>query len=108
MPFPALTRVEKKYKEDGCRVHHLSNIQEHHLQRGKQWDPPTSPLYLTNKEGADARLHWAVSWLQALSCTPLPPPDPHIYISLYMYIQAHTCTHTQRGPCNFHVEQERG
>lgn len=25
-----------------------------------------------------------------------------------MYIQAHTCTHTQRGPCNFHVEQGEG
>lgn len=35
-----------------------------------------------------------------------PSPDP-TYISLYTYIQAHTCTHTQGGPCNVHVEQEK-
>lgn len=40
-----------------------------------------------------------------LHSTPTLLPGPRIYISLYMYIHAHTCTHTQRGPCNFHVEQ---
>lgn len=35
-------------------------------------------------------------------------PGPYIYISLYMYIHAHTCTHTKRGPCNFHIKQEEG
>lgn len=46
--------------------------------------------------GADDRLHWAVSWLQALSCTPLPPPTP-TYISLYtcIYRRTHARTHRE-------------
>lgn len=41
---------EGKIRQMAVGVHAYPNVQECHLQRGKQWDPPTSP-HLTNTEG---------------------------------------------------------
>lgn len=111
---PVLSRVERGVR-GRCRwkIHHLAyhpgkptcTEERNQCETGAAFPPPTS-LYLSNMRGTSDRLEWAVSWLQALSCTPPPPPFSlaPTYISLYTCIYMRTHAGTQRGPCNFHVE----
>lgn len=101
---PALSGVERDKGRWWQKVHHLSYHPGKHLpaeernqcRAGAAFPPPPS-LYLTNMGGEDDRREWAVSWLQALSCTPPSTRSlaPIIYLSIQVYTRAHMHAHRE-------------
>lgn len=103
-------RVQGRWK---WKIHHLSYHPGKPTCRERRNQckiatafPPPSSLYLTHMGRADDRLQWAVSWLQALSCTPPSPWPPHIHLSIHVYTRAHMHAHTER-PVQFPGRTER-
>lgn len=110
---PVLSRVERGVQGRWrWKIHHLAyhpgkpicTEEKNQCETGAAFPLPTS-LYLSNMRGTSDRLEWAVSWLQALSCTPRLHPSPwppHINLSIHVYTCAHMQAHTERPvqfPC---------
>lgn len=93
-------------KEDGSRnSSSILSSRKADLQTGEEPVQPGAAFPPAWQGQMTARVGSVLALSSERHSTSSTPSSAPIYISLYRYIHAHTCTHTKRGPCNFHVEQ---